>query len=67
MCVVCCLPQERQRMKEFLLTIVLEGLEEKHNMLLSRGTYNISTHLSECVYMYVLCFTLCGCRQIAEY
>ena len=45
-CVCVCLPQERQRMKEFLLTIVLEGLEEKHNMLLSRGTYNISTHFS---------------------
>ena len=33
-------PQKRPVMKDFLLTVVLEGLEEKYGVVLSRGKTN---------------------------
>ena len=54
-------------MKNFLLTLVIEGLEDKYNILLARGMYsNVHYYVGltciytcMCMYMYICIFTEC--------
>ena len=69
---ICLFLQKRPLMKDFLLTIVMEGLEDKYNMLLSRGKSLLSISLyclrcsvaTPCIGPCLFCNDIPDCRVL---